>query len=437
MKKHLFLLLSFFNVLLVFAQYENTLIPYRLNDKWGYSDINGNIKIKPVFDRADLFNNDGYAIVKQLGKFGIIDKKGNFVCTPKFKWIENKDNYYSKYFEVEDFIGKKFLINSKGIKINFNDYILERDNREEEMDMASNEGDCSFLALNRKNINIKNIDLDKKYIFYTYFQLNNDTFILCRDELEKFGVLNNKFDEIVPFEFGRIDVCYGLFKVYLDDDYVESQGLFTLKGIQILEPKFRFKSKKGANVLLESDNKFGIFDLEKSRITIPVKYLDIKFLKKENDYNYLVCESEEYENKQILRNYKLLDSKYEIISDTIFMNPMIPWNNSNYFIAKTLAGFNLYNNLGQKIFTEFYDKIIETDIYWRHPFIYNKTNYFLTYTAFKGLNCGLLNTNNQILVPFNYKYISILKNTPFAFVTIPNGKTGYINYITGVEYFKD
>lgn len=84
MKKRLFLLLSFFNVLLVFGQYKNTLIPYRLKEKWGYCDINGNIKIKPVFDTSELFKNDGYAIVEQLNKFAIIDTTGRITCTPRF-----------------------------------------------------------------------------------------------------------------------------------------------------------------------------------------------------------------------------------------------------------------------------------------------------------------------------------------------------------------
>ncbi len=58
------------------------LVLIRKNGKYGYSDIQGNIKIKPAFSLAFDFKH-GVARVVAAGKTGLIDKSGNFVLVPE------------------------------------------------------------------------------------------------------------------------------------------------------------------------------------------------------------------------------------------------------------------------------------------------------------------------------------------------------------------
>ncbi|EAI5197373.1 WG repeat-containing protein, partial [Campylobacter coli] len=54
-----------------------------LNGKWGFIDKNGEFAIKPKFD--DIWDfREGLASVGLNGKIGLIDKSGKFVIEPKF-----------------------------------------------------------------------------------------------------------------------------------------------------------------------------------------------------------------------------------------------------------------------------------------------------------------------------------------------------------------
>lgn len=57
---------------------QSILVPYRIKDKWGYSDIKGKIKIKPQFDNASFFDGD-YAMVTNGGGAGLINRSGQIV----------------------------------------------------------------------------------------------------------------------------------------------------------------------------------------------------------------------------------------------------------------------------------------------------------------------------------------------------------------------
>jgi hypothetical protein len=53
------------------------------NQKWGYTDPTGNMAIKYQFDYAGSFRN-GKAIVQSGNKYGVINKKGEYILNPQF-----------------------------------------------------------------------------------------------------------------------------------------------------------------------------------------------------------------------------------------------------------------------------------------------------------------------------------------------------------------
>ncbi|WP_083809803.1 WG repeat-containing protein [Mahella australiensis] len=58
---------------------DKTLAPVRINGKWGYINLKGQIAIKPMFDEAWAFEYDGKAAVKINGKWKHINTRGEIM----------------------------------------------------------------------------------------------------------------------------------------------------------------------------------------------------------------------------------------------------------------------------------------------------------------------------------------------------------------------
>jgi hypothetical protein len=63
------------------AQNNTPLVPYRINNVWGYSDTNGNIKIKPIYSSVQCWDN-GFALVKLNNAPAVIGNKGSYIIPP-------------------------------------------------------------------------------------------------------------------------------------------------------------------------------------------------------------------------------------------------------------------------------------------------------------------------------------------------------------------
>ena len=69
---------------LIFGPSDNGYFVVKTNDgKYGYVDKNGQWKIKPKFSRAKNFIN-GYAVAKLDDRYGLIDEQGNWAIEPKY-----------------------------------------------------------------------------------------------------------------------------------------------------------------------------------------------------------------------------------------------------------------------------------------------------------------------------------------------------------------
>lgn len=86
-----------------FAQPLPELIPYVDNGKWGYADTNGNVRIKPQWDKSEMFV-DGKAKVWFRVEYpwhaALIDNKGNYIIPPKRNWNGRKLHYFAEKKET-------------------------------------------------------------------------------------------------------------------------------------------------------------------------------------------------------------------------------------------------------------------------------------------------------------------------------------------------
>ena len=67
----------------------NSLANIKQNGKWGYIDAKGQMVIQPQFEDADAFAANGLARIRQNGKWGYIDAKGQMVIQPQFEYANN------------------------------------------------------------------------------------------------------------------------------------------------------------------------------------------------------------------------------------------------------------------------------------------------------------------------------------------------------------
>ncbi|MES1216849.1 MAG: WG repeat-containing protein [Bacteroidota bacterium] len=85
------------------------LLAVRQKGKWGFVNDKGDMMITPKYDSCDSFKY-GFAKVKMGSKWGIIDKSGTEIIEPKFDNIYLGENgvfiYYDKFWKIIDKTGK-------------------------------------------------------------------------------------------------------------------------------------------------------------------------------------------------------------------------------------------------------------------------------------------------------------------------------------------
>ena len=102
-----------------FAQSPQTLIPFRVGTKWGYSDTLGKIKIPAKYDTVSFFDRDAvykgghvFAIVRFNGKPMAITEKGTVIVPPKYDFIRVMQQFAEFTFFVSS--NGKFGVYKKG-----------------------------------------------------------------------------------------------------------------------------------------------------------------------------------------------------------------------------------------------------------------------------------------------------------------------------------
>lgn len=59
--------------------------------KWGYIDMNGVVVIPFICEYADSFFENGYAIVRIKGNYGVYNNKGEAVVRPRYTYKQAQD----------------------------------------------------------------------------------------------------------------------------------------------------------------------------------------------------------------------------------------------------------------------------------------------------------------------------------------------------------
>lgn len=87
---------------------EAKLFAKKSNNKWGFVDKNGNIKIQYTYDMVTEINEYGYAGIKLNGKWGVINSEGKIIQEPIYDLQELEPQFIGKYYKVDLGYGENF-----------------------------------------------------------------------------------------------------------------------------------------------------------------------------------------------------------------------------------------------------------------------------------------------------------------------------------------
>ncbi|MCH5220090.1 MAG: WG repeat-containing protein [Muribaculaceae bacterium] len=167
--------------------FSENLCPIRVNNKWGYIDINGKVVIEPQYDYVRAFTTQKVARVKKDGLEFYIDDRGNtlFSCDKALTPLEFDRSIIEKN-------GKKFLVDSKGYSICSID-----------ADEVYGFKETDSLATIIKDGKASKINLEGKIVLNTKYddieKFINGVAIVTKNE--KFGVIDLKGNEIITPSF--------------------------------------------------------------------------------------------------------------------------------------------------------------------------------------------------------------------------------------------
>ena len=206
--KKLFLVYLITLTMPVFAQRADmSMIPYRQGNLWGYATPDKKIVISPAYDEVNLFY-EGYASVKKGGKYGYVNKAGRLVIP--FKFFSAKrfrygytDNLKTHGTDTVLFAGASLTaadiercIDTRGMQMTKCPAINENSIPDNTKPLIKDSAVSSFSTM------AKSETFDKVLDQYKLPGIEDDYYIAVKND--QYGVINNKFEMILPFGYTSI-----------------------------------------------------------------------------------------------------------------------------------------------------------------------------------------------------------------------------------------
>lgn len=265
-----------------------------INGKYGYIDKSGEFIIKPQFDIASKKFNEGLASVQFNGKYGYIDKSGNIIIEPKFDdardfseglaiiKVNNKYGFIDKTGKI--IIEPKFNF-AKDFKNGLACIGVDTD------EVSSKEKNYGYINKEGKTI------IEPKFKIPSNFSeglalntLDNKTYGYI-DKVGEFKI-KPKDNQFFGFMFGETDYnqsnlyefCDGLAMAFSKDDngdikggYIDKNGEFKIKPkFNNHEPFIKYSKDQKAVATIRYDGKWGVIDSSGKYVIKPnVKYESI------------------------------------------------------------------------------------------------------------------------------------------------------------------
>ncbi|MEO7307570.1 MAG: WG repeat-containing protein [Ferruginibacter sp.] len=274
----------------VFAQdADMSMIPYRKGDLWGYATIDKNIIITPQYAEADLFY-EGLASVKKGNLYGYINKAGKVVIPFKFYTAKAfRFGYYDVSGNLKPGDGsinaqKTVLFAGASLKPNGVEICIDVKGQELRRCPAINEpntiGTPTVTTVSNYSTIQKSDLFDKIVGDYKIIAGADETYYIATRN-NNYGVFNNKFEVVIPFEYSMIEKLNTGAMTYLLVEKGGMRGVLFGTGspyLAVENSKLKHvKSADGTNYFIfTKDGKTGVRDSRYKNIVEPV-YEDITY----------------------------------------------------------------------------------------------------------------------------------------------------------------
>lgn len=83
----------------------NQLYAKQIQNKWGFVNKDGDIKVEANYDRVTEFNKYGFAGIQENGLWGVINSEGNIIQEPIYEIDEINPEFIGKYYKQSEWYG--------------------------------------------------------------------------------------------------------------------------------------------------------------------------------------------------------------------------------------------------------------------------------------------------------------------------------------------
>lgn len=253
--------------------FNNTVLKYYENNKFGLISLDGKKITTAVYEEMQsLEDKYGEILVKQNGKYGVINIKGAILVQPKYDFV--KGDGYSKNGSYKD---SGYIIGNKTNQGMIYGYIDKNENQIVELNqellyrVTEIDADDAYLiasqngrmALYKGKINLT----DYKYIDIFY---NHGTECFTVQKNKTYGLINLLGETVIPTEYEELMVVGIFAKAHKDDmDYT-----YDLKGNLVENSEFVSLKETTTGKLyvsIDENYRYGLTDKDKN-IVVDNKY---------------------------------------------------------------------------------------------------------------------------------------------------------------------
>ncbi len=314
------IILLFFSSEAFTQQIDLSLIPYRQGNLWGYSFPDKSIAIAPVFQNAKWFSY-GFAAVEKGNRYGYINKKGLLVIPYKFY---DAKPFVKGYFDSDEkhVAGKKVIQNEDSVL--FAGAVVKLNGIEKCIDVKGRVmTKCPAINENRADNNQPILTVTNQIVYTLksdanifdkliddYHLPNNNSTYYVGVKNNKYGVINNTFDIILPFEYDSIKRLNLNDAIYLQVQKNGMTGLYTGAGEVFMQANKTWLSyampTKETIYFIETQNGIARLRDANNLDLINAEYSDIVY---DGNNGFILTSSDNYKGYYFL-NKKLIKPQY-------------------------------------------------------------------------------------------------------------------------------
>jgi hypothetical protein len=418
---------------------QKKLVPKEKKGKWGYvKEGSEKFVIKAKYDYAKPFGEvvgSERGLVKQKGKWGIIDLKGKFILEPIYDTIfeSKRKNGSFKVIRIEK---KKWFINTEGkiVSPELADYadigekwvMISKDDKfgmlaknedvyEEIIPMqykrVSLIGKDIFALVGVNSVSFYNTETKKTSESYERHQIlqipSNPLMVVARDK--KMGIIDRNFNTLLPFEYRTINLIRNRREktafIVIRKDNVEGRMDTTAKWL--LPVEFTSIKTDGNFFIAKKDSLSGVYDLSGKQLLAP-QYSEITTWKKDNLFVV-----------KKMGKTGILDSEANIILPLSYTRIQLLEHKENVTYFKTyeknkVTAWKIENKKASKINSQEYDEIS-----------YANSRFIISKGVEKNVKKGLIDETGKTITPVQYEELYYFK--PQLFLAKLKGKEGLID----------